>query len=193
MSLFLSSDPSRLPGLGLGLDPAFDQVQTEEAVSASPPSEERTDLLTWLNALQKENVRESWEMQKELFAMSNEASNAAAVDAWNRYLAADNTKYQRAVKDMRSAGINPIIAFSSGMPSVSTAMSPALTGSQAAVNSANAVGSNAIGQREELIKDYVSIVVGFLNSSISSASNLLGNILPKNLLSSSKVVSGFTG
>lgn len=161
-------------------DPGFiGPVFQEEATSANFDSLDMTSLLTTLNLLERENVERSYEMQKELFALSQAASSAESKAAWDRYLEADNTKYQRMFADMRAAGINPLIAFSGGgMPSASTAMSPALSGSQAGVNAASAIGSNAIGKREELTKEYVGMVVGFFNNAISSAAGLLGDLLP---------------
>lgn len=48
--------------------------------------------------------------------------------AWQRTLSADNTKYQRAVEDMKKAGLNPFLLMSSGA-SGAGASSPGSVGS----------------------------------------------------------------
>lgn len=48
--------------------------------------------------------------------------------AWERTMSADNTKYQRAVEDMKKAGLNPFLLMSGGASSAGTS-SPGSVGS----------------------------------------------------------------
>lgn len=156
---------------------------------------DRESLILYLNQLAQGNVEDSWDAQKRLLDYSNELSNAESARAWQRWLDADSTKYQRAISDMRDAGINPIIALGNGMPSVTTASSPALAGSQASVNAASAYGANAIGQREQMVKEYIGMVASMVETGITAAGNLVGDLMPfiSPTAGTAKVVKGFVG
>lgn len=74
---------------------------------------------------------------------AQEYNSSEAVKAYERELAADSTKYQRLVSDLRAAGINPMVAFSSGSASASGVSSSGGTSSGGSASKASAKGSVA--------------------------------------------------
>lgn len=71
---------------------------------------------------------------------NRQAANAATT-AWGRTMDASNTSYQRAVADMRAAGLNPILAYSQGGASTPTAQ----VSSTAGTDVQGTAGTRAIG------------------------------------------------
>lgn len=73
----------------------------------------------------------AFQRQKELMAMNNafSAEQAEIARRHNIYMA--DTAYQRAVKDLRRAGLNPYLAYSAGGASMSSSPSPSSSGASA--------------------------------------------------------------
>lgn len=176
-------------------DGSFNSVNSAGSDVNSLGGLDRESLILYLNQIAQGNVEDSWEAQKRLLDYSNDLSNAESARAWQRWLDADSTKYQRAIADMKEAGINPVIALGNGMPSVTTASSPALAGSQASVNAASAYGANAIGQKEQMVKEYIGMVASMVETGITAAGSLVGDLLPfiTPIAGTTKVVKGFVG
>lgn len=85
-------------------------------------------------------------LQKQMTFNSNEAK---AQREWEEYMS--NTSYQRAVKDLESAGLNPILAYNNGgasTPSGSSASSGTYTGQKADIDKTTL--ANLIGQQMSL-------------------------------------------
>lgn len=66
----------------------------------------------------------AFERQKELMDRANAFSAEQAEIARRHNLYTSSTQYQRAVKDLRKAGLNPYLAYSAGGASVSSSPSP---------------------------------------------------------------------
>ena len=69
-------------------------------------------------------------------AMQFSKDEAAAQRAWSEYMS--NTAYQRAVVDMKKAGLNPALMFSSGASAASSPSGSAATGTAASMSKASA-------------------------------------------------------
>lgn len=98
-------------------------------------------------------------------AMQFEADQAALNRQWQERMS--NTAYQRAMEDMRAAGLNPILAYNQGGASTPTA--PSVSGFAAG-------GSSARGYQATLSnkRDILSIGLRALESMFSSTASLLG-------------------
>lgn len=95
----------------------------------------------------------------------------------------DSTKYQRAIKDMKAAGLNPILAVTSGIgasgasgsnASVSAPQMGSASGAMAsgsALSGAQASEGNFTGQME-----YMSGILGLISAAISGFSSAFGSL-----------------
>lgn len=85
---------------------------------------------------------------------SNDASQAAAAEQMRYQSSMSNTSYQRAVKDMEAAGLNPMLAYSQGGASTPVGAMPTSFGNkwQAAINSAMDSQKWRLANQEEKIK-----------------------------------------
>jgi hypothetical protein len=75
-------------------------------------------------------------------AMSYNSANAAANRAWQEKMS--NTAYQRAVEDMRKAGINPILAYTQGGASTPSGAQGTIGSASMGMASSSALSATAL-------------------------------------------------
>lgn len=76
-------------------------------------------------------------------AMSYNSAQAAKNRAWQEQMS--NTAYQRAVEDMRKAGINPILAYQQGGASTPGGAQATISGASMGLASSSAANASALG------------------------------------------------
>lgn len=76
-------------------------------------------------------------------AMSYNSAQAAKNRAWQEQMS--NTAYQRAVEDMRKAGINPILAYQQGGASTPGGAQGTISGASMGLASSSAASASALG------------------------------------------------
>lgn len=112
-------------------------------------------------------------------------SEREAAQAWQEMMS--NTSYQRAVEDMKKAGINPILAYAQGgasTPGSTGAHGVTYSGSSASGASASS-SSKVSSKRSELYQMITSLLETQMNNStskeivgIQSLINFLGKLIP---------------
>lgn len=116
-------------------------------------------------------------------AMKFSADQAALTREWETQMS--NSAYSRAMADLKKAGVNPLLAVTSGQsstPTVGAASGFSSAGATASGYSGSGLKANASG----IVQSIVSMIntqstnsAKIASSAISAISNLLGGMIPK--------------
>lgn len=125
------------------------------------------------NSAEASAARDWSSMEAQLNRMFN-SSEAANTRAWQERLA--NTAYQRAMSDMKKAGLNPILMASQGFSSNTPS---GATGSGSSAQGFSASGQNASGQNASYNVgggDTVSSLITSVSNAAKGLSDLISSI-----------------
>lgn len=114
-------------------------------------------------------MREQNQFNAEQSQMNRDFNAAEAQKQRDYEAELANTQYQRAMKDLKAAGLNPVLALSSGadVPSGSAASGSAASSSGYGGNSSNYRGTSAGRLNQAVLHGIVSMLSGQLGASVS--------------------------
>lgn len=187
------SIPGRIPGYDYSGGSSSEDPRTVAAASAWLEQQKESaaaasafsDFYSWISrdfraqmdanrAAQAEQAQidRDFQMNSARAAMDFSAAEAAKQRNWQEMMS--NTAYQRAVQDMRAAGINPILAYTQG--GASTPSGAAGTGYAASGSRAEVDTNSLTSLLGSMMTSAASVARGFLGS-VGSVGSALVKVL----------------
>lgn len=155
---------------------------TSAEKSAQTANQQTTDWFKEAMKYNEEQARLDREFQQSSAnkAMEFEAKEAQKLRDWQEMLS--NTQYQRAVADLKKAGLNPILVAQhlsgASTPSGSSASGSSASGSRASISQSSATKAEVdLTSRARILEAYLRSETSLKQSEIQGISNLLSALI----------------
>lgn len=176
-----STSAEKLPDNGVGNTVATEN-NTSADKSAETANQQTSDWFKDTMEYNAEQARLDREFQQSSAdkAMNFEAQEAQKLRDWQEMMS--GSQYQRAVSDLKKAGLNPILLAQSlsgaSTPSGSSASGSSVGGSRASVSQSSAAKAEVdLNSRAKIIEAYLRSETSLKQTEIQSISNLLSALI----------------
>lgn len=122
-------------------------------------------------ASEEAQIQRLWQNEQNLRAMAFESQEALKSRQWQENMS--NTAYQRAILDMKQAGLNPILAYNQG----GAATTSGAVASGFSTGSSSAASQMASAHKASYSKENISMEL--LKMIVSSATDLITSVIGK--------------